>query len=132
MISAILLAAAIPSAVFAAAYKSEYLYAQAQVEGHGIEARVQVTGYTDGRPTTISIEGISGLFDTDHGGIGPYLYHFHTNPITPGDTTCTSAVSSDETSAQNGRHTDVSGMLGLARTSGPSQCHRVSEMHLRL
>jgi len=84
-----LVLAAIPLTVLAAPYKEKTLYAQAaSVIGNGIEAKLEFTGYTDGRPTKVSFEAFKGLLDN---GNSPYLYHVHTNPITP-DGDCNSAL----------------------------------------
>lgn len=75
----------------AAPYAGTSLYARALVVsdpkvGSGIEARIEVTGHLDGRPSVVSVEVISGLYNNEN---SPYLYHFHTNPISP-DGDCSS------------------------------------------
>jgi len=79
----------IPLAVLAAPTSDVTLYAEASaVVGNGIAAQVTFTGYTDGRPTVVSFTGSQGLIDSAN---SPYLWHVHTNPITP-DGDCDSAL----------------------------------------
>ncbi|KAG8864480.1 hypothetical protein FRB96_004983 [Tulasnella sp. 330] len=81
--------ASLPLVAFASpTTKDVSLYARALITGNGIEARVELTGHLDGRLSTVSVEGIEGLFDNTN---SPYLYHFHTNPISP-DGDCNSAL----------------------------------------
>ncbi|KAG9039782.1 hypothetical protein FRB95_007209 [Tulasnella sp. JGI-2019a] len=81
--------ASLPLAAFALpTTKDVSLYARSLIVGNGIEARMTFTGHLDGRLSAVSFEGIEGLFDNEN---SPYLYHFHTNPISA-DGNCASAL----------------------------------------
>ncbi|KAG8894461.1 hypothetical protein FRC00_008949 [Tulasnella sp. 408] len=60
----------------------ERLYARSLVKGKGgIEVRFEFWGRTDGSPTFVKVEGISGLLANGKDYHGPYGYHIHTNPV---------------------------------------------------